>query len=228
LSNPLVNFYASGVVGFFSNHKINPNKDNYPFLLKYFYQICPELKPKISTMKKNFTSKLLTIVLFTLLLPGVLKAQDDKSKRPSPPATATGKIGDATISIDYSAPSVKGRKIFGGILPYDKVWRAGANEATILQTDKDITVEGKKLPAGKYSFFVTPGKDSWTIFFNSETGQWGDKEGGATNMDPAKTVLSFTVKAKKLATLKEKLEYTVTNNGFGFQWEYSDIFISVK
>ena len=179
-------------------------------------------------MKKNYTAKVFALVLLGLMLSTVLRAQEDKSKRPSPPATATGRIGEATITIDYRSPSVKGRKIFGGILPYGKVWRAGANEATIFKTDKDITVEGKKLPAGKYSFFATPGEKEWTIFFNSETGQWGDKPGGDTNMDPAKTVLSFTVKVKKLTNVNERLEYSIMNNGFGFRWEYSDVFVKVK
>jgi hypothetical protein len=179
-------------------------------------------------MKKNYAAKVFALVLVGLMLSTVLRAQEDKSKRPSPPAMATGKIGEAAITIDYSSPSVKGRKIFGGILPYGKVWRAGANEATIFQTDKDITVEGKKLPAGKYSFFATPGEKEWTIFFNSETGQWGDKPGGDTNMDPAKTVLSFTVKVKKLTNVNERLEYSVMNNGFDLKWEYSDVFVKVK
>ena len=177
---------------------------------------------------KAFSAKAVMLIVVGVILSGTLHAQEDKSKRPSPPATATGKIGEATITIDYSSPSVKGRKIFGGLLPYGKVWRAGANEATMFQTDKDIMVEGKKLPAGKYSFFATPGEKECTIFFNSEAGQWGDKEGGDANMDPAKTVLSVTVKAKKLKDLNEKLEYNVTNNGFGFRWEYSDVFIKVK
>jgi hypothetical protein len=179
-------------------------------------------------MKKNYAVKMMAIILMTLMLPNLLKAQEDKSKRPSPPATATGKIGEATITVDYSSPSVKGRKVFGGILPYDKLWRAGANEATIFTTDKDITVEGKKLAAGKYSFFATPNENEWTIFFNSETGQWGDKKGGDANMDPAKTVLSVVVKSKKLTALNEKLGYYVGSNGFGLKWEYTDVFISVK
>ena len=179
--------------------------------------------------KKTFPAKVFMLILVGLTLSNVLQAQDTaKAKRPSPPAIAMGKIGDANISIDYSSPAVKGRKIFGGILPYGKLWRAGANEATMFQTDKDITVEGKKLPAGKYSFFASPGETEWTIFFNSETGQWGDKPGGATNMDPTKTVLSFTVKVKKLTDIQERLEYSVKNDGFGLRWEYSDVFIKVK
>jgi hypothetical protein len=180
-------------------------------------------------MKKRTLLTMLAFVLVGTMLPSLLMAQqEDKSKRPSPPATATGKIGDATVTIDYSSPSVKGRKIFGGILPYGKLWRAGANEATMFSTDKDLTIEGKKLPAGKYSFFATPGENEWTIFFNSETGQWGDKEGGAANMDPAKTVLSVTVKPKKLTSLAEKLTYSVMNNGFGFQWENTGVAVSAK
>jgi hypothetical protein len=179
-------------------------------------------------MKKKHSVKLLAFILVVLMIPNLLRAQEDKSKRPSPPAIATGKIGDATITIDYSSPSVKGRKVFGGFLPYGKLWRAGANEATIFQTNKDIIVEGQKLPAGTYSFFATPGETEWTIFFNSETGQWGDKKNGDTNMDSAKTVLSFAVKIKKLKDLNEKLEYAVTNKGIALRWEYSDVFIRVK
>ena len=81
-------------------------------------------------MKTNYSVKVFALILIGLMLSTLSKAQEDKSKRPSPPATATGKIGDATITIDYSSPSVKGRKIFGGLLPYGTVWRAGANEAT--------------------------------------------------------------------------------------------------
>jgi hypothetical protein len=182
---------------------------------------------KTCNMKKNHSLKVLAFILFTLMLPILVSAQDgDKSKRPSPPATATGKIGSANITIDYSSPSVKGRKIFGGLLPYGKLWRAGANEATMFSSDKDITVEGKKLPAGKYSLFATPGETEWTIFFNSETGQPGEKN-GAANMDPAKTVLSVVVKPKKLSTLSEKLTYSV-NNGIDIRWEYTDVSVSVK
>jgi len=180
-------------------------------------------------MKKNCV-KLFILALAVMALPALLHAQTpvDKSKRPSPPALATGKIGDANVSVDYSSPSVKGRKMLGGILPYGKLWRAGANEATIFSTDKDITVEGKKLPAGKYSFFATPGEKKWTVFFNSETGQWGDKKNGDTNMDSTKTVLMVDVKPKKLTDLVERLEYKVENKGLVLRWEHSEIFIRMK
>src|SRR5690348_9678173 len=99
-----------------------------------------------------------SFVISGLLFSALANAQGDKSQRPSPPATATGKIGDANITINYSSPAVKGRKIWGELVPYDKIWRAGANEATIFETDHDIKVEGKNLPAGKYSLFATPGE----------------------------------------------------------------------
>src|SRR3954463_14450219 len=104
--------------------------------------------------------------------------------RPSPKATATGKIGAANVTITYSSPSVKGRQIWGGLVPYDKVWRAGANEATLLETDKDLTVEGKKLPAGKYSLYAIPGEKQWQFIINSQTGQWGIERSGETTRKP--------------------------------------------
>src|SRR6478735_7866420 len=101
-----------------------------------------------SNLKKHFC--LLLLALFTS---GVIIAQDNPATRPSPPDSVTGKIGAATIKINYSSPSVKGRKIWDGLVPYGQVWRSGANEATTFQTDKEIKVEGKSLPAGKYGFF---------------------------------------------------------------------------
>ncbi len=93
-------------------------------------------------------------MLFAVCISVNAMAQDAAKPKPSPAATATGKIKDATITINYSSPAVKERKIWGGLEPYDKVWRAGANDATTFETDKDIKVEGKTLPAGKYSFFL--------------------------------------------------------------------------
>ena len=81
----------------------------------------------------------------------------------SPRESVNGKINEAAISIDYGSPSVRGRKIWGALVPFDKIWRAGVNEATTFQTDKDLIVEGKKLPAGKYSFFLIPNEKKCII-----------------------------------------------------------------
>ncbi len=128
----------------------------------------------------------------------------------SPPAVAAGKVGGASITIAYSSPSVKGRKIWGDLVPYGKAWRAGANEATTFATDKDITVEGKALKAGKYSVFVVASEKEWEFIFNSETGQWGIKKGGDANFDPCKECPSLLkVKPKKSASMMEQLTYKV-------------------
>ena len=173
--------------------------------------------------------KLALLTTATLLLSSMLFAQGDKSKRPSPPATATGTIDGATITIDYSSPGVKGRKIWGELVPYDKVWRTGANEATIFQTDKDIKVEGKTLKAGKYSLYTIPGKDDWVFIFNSQTGQWGIKdEAGTTTEDPSKDVLRVTVKPKASKTFQERMNFVVDKDGFALVWENLEVPVSVK
>jgi hypothetical protein len=103
------------------------------------------------------------------------QAEEDKSKRPSPPAKVAQKISSgATISIDYSQPSVKGRTIGKDLEPMDgKVWRTGANEATVFETDKDVTIDGKKLPAGKYGLFTLFNGKEVTVIFNKTWSQWG-------------------------------------------------------
>jgi Protein of unknown function (DUF2911) len=169
-------------------------------------------------------TKALSLMLVIMITSIVAWAQEKKA---SPAATATGKIGDATITINYSSPSVKGRKIFGGLEPYGKAWRAGANEATTFETDKDILVEGKPLPKGKYSFFVTPGEKEWTIIFNSKMPPWGIKRSGEANFDPADNVLTVNVTPKKIP-LQEKLVYEVKANSVSLKWEYSDASFSVK
>ena len=178
-------------------------------------------------MKKMINAKLVLTVL-ALLLTTLLWSQEDKSKRPSPPATATGTVNGATITIDYSSPGVKGRKIWGGLVPYDKVWRAGANEATLFTTSKDIQVEGKKLPAGKYSLYAIPGEKDWVIIFNSKTGQWGVKDDESTTEEPANDVLRVTVKPEKSSAFNERMKYVVDKNGFALEWENLKVPVSIK
>jgi hypothetical protein len=101
-------------------------------------------------------------------------AQQDKSQRPSPPAQAQCKFADGkTISVDYSSPRLKGRKVGGEVAPYGQIWRTGANEATTFVTGADLTVAGKDVPAGSYTIFTLPTADSWTLIINKHTGEWG-------------------------------------------------------
>src|SRR5687767_2945801 len=107
--------------------------------------------------------KLLLLSAIALVTISV-QAQDDKSKRPSPPAKVTETTSSgAVITIDYSQPSVKGREIGKEIAPFGKVWRTGANEATVFEVSKDVKVEGKALSAGKYGLFSIPNKEEWVI-----------------------------------------------------------------
>ncbi len=117
-----------------------------------------------------------TIVFLTSLLLAfaTLAACQDKGKRPSPPAQAQCKFSDGkTVNIAYSSPRAKGRKIFGGLVPYGEVWRTGANEATTFVTDADVNVGGKDVPAGSYTIFTVPNADKWTLIINKKTGEWG-------------------------------------------------------
>ena len=117
------------------------------------------------------------IALSALLLPVLTllaSAQQDQSKRPSPAAQAQCKFSDGkTLKTDYSSPRVKGRKIFGGLVPYGQVWRTGANDATTLVTDTNLNLGGKDIPAGSYTIFTIPNADKWTLIISKKMGEWG-------------------------------------------------------
>ncbi len=177
---------------------------------------------------KKIISKAFMLTIAASLITSFLWAQDDKSQRPSPPATATGSVAGANITIAYSSPGVKGRKIWGGLVPYDQVWRAGANEATLFTTDKDIMIEGKSLPAGKYSIYAIPGESEWVWIFNSETGQWGVKSDESTSEDPSKDVLRVTVTPQKSAEFNERMKFVINDDGFALEWENLSVPVSIK
>ena len=97
-------------------------------------------------------------------------------KKPlSPPAKAEGQIAGKSVTIDYSAPSMREREIFGGLVPYDTVWRTGANAATTLMTETDLMIGDLSVPAGTYTIFTIPAKNEWTLIVSKETGQWGTR-----------------------------------------------------
>ncbi|MFC4212792.1 DUF2911 domain-containing protein [Pedobacter lithocola] len=172
----------------------------------------------MKTMIKSVTMLLTAITISVSAL-----AQEAK-KPASPAATATGKVKDATITIAYSSPSVKGRKIWGGLEAYDKVWRAGANDATTFETDKNIMVQGKALAAGKYSFFLIPKESgTWTAIFNKEPKQWG-----AYKYEEAKDALRVDVKVKPLKATQETLVYKVTKSGFTMDWDKVSVPVTIK
>src|SRR5580765_831875 len=167
-------------------------------------------------------------VLFSavLFLSLVACGQEDKSKRPSPPAIAKETIkSGAVISIDYSQPSVKGRTIGKDLEPLEgKVWRAGANEATVFETSKDVKVEDKALPAGKYGLFTIMNGDEWTIIFSKTWKQWG-----AFSYKEADDALRVKVKAEKSKSFAEKLGYTIDKSGnVSLMWGDKQVDFKVK
>ncbi|WP_348824768.1 DUF2911 domain-containing protein [Flavobacterium aestuarii] len=167
--------------------------------------------------------KILKNTLIVLLSIFAISSADAQEKPKSPAETVTGKIKDATITINYGSPSVRGRKIWGELVPFDAVWRAGANDATTFETDKDLIIEGSKLPAGKYSFFIIPNEKETTIIFNKEAKQWG-----AYKYDEKKDQLRVKVAPKKASSSVEKLVYVINSNDVVLSWDNWNIGFTVK
>jgi Protein of unknown function (DUF2911) len=151
----------------------------------------------------------LTCAVLTLSL--FASAQMGKEKqRPSPAASAQCKFADGkTIKVAYSSPRAKGRKIYGGLVPYGEVWRTGANEATSFVTDANLSIEGKEVPAGSYTMFTVPNADKWELIINKKTGEWGipykyqSDELGRYAMSVSKTsapVEDFTISFHEMGT----------------------------
>jgi tetratricopeptide (TPR) repeat protein len=148
-------------------------------------------------MRKTFICSLLVL----LALP--LAAQQLRLPRVSPNSTLTQTVGLTDITIKYSRPGVKGRQIWGGLVPYDTIWRTGANEATTINFSDDVMINGQKLAKGNYALFTIPTKDQWSIVFNSQAEQWG-----AFTHDKSKDVLTVTAKPEK-AEFREWMEFEI-------------------
>ena len=155
----------------------------------------------------------LLIALFSVAIFTTVNAQDDKSKRKSPPAQATAEMGDLTITIDYSSPAVKDRDIWGALVPYDKVWRTGANEATTFEINKDVKVGGETLAAGKYALFTIPGETEWTFIFNKNPDQWG-----AYSYNEGEDALRIQAKPGKTAAFAERMNFEIVTKGEQSGW----------
>lgn len=130
----------------------------------------------------------ITLFVSLLLVVQCLQAQEILKLRPSPLAITSVRYKDHYVKVTYSQPQKKGREIFGNLVPFGKVWRTGANEATEITTTRDIQMDSIVLRAGTYSIFTIPEKDHWTIIINSDVGLWG-----AYNYNAAKDVWRFDV-----------------------------------
>ena len=166
------------------------------------------------------------IVFFVAMAMAQQPAQD-KSKRPSPPGTAEVTLKNKKVTIDYSRPSLKGRKVGQELAPYGKVWRTGANEATALNTEIDLTIGGAKVPAGKYTLYTLPSEGTWKLIINKQTGQWGtqyDEAQDLARVDMKKTSLPQSVEQFTIS-FDKKNETTADLN---LDWENTRVSVEVK
>lgn len=165
-------------------------------------------------MKINLLSTLLATVLFV----GTACAQ-----KKSPAAKVEQKVGETMVTIDYHQPSMKGRAIFGGLVPYGKVWRTGANNATTIEFSKDVTINGKAVKAGKYALFTIPNENEWTIIINSEHDQWG-----AYKYNEKKDVTRFSAKPAEHNST-EKMTFSIDENGtVNLDWASTRVSFNIK
>jgi hypothetical protein len=154
--------------------------------------------------KMKLIARKMFLLVIILSLASIASAQVDLP-RVSPNASVSQKIGVTEVKITYSRPGVKNRVIWGGLVPYDKVWRTGANEATTISFSTDVKVEGQDLPAGTYALFTIPGKTEWTIIFNKAAEEWG-----AFDYKPDEDALRIKVKPEE-APNQEWMNFTFQN-----------------
>lgn len=153
------------------------------------------------------------------------EASSEEEQRPSPLEIKEGQISGKTIKVHYGSPSVKGRTVWGDLVPYNIVWRTGANEATYIDIPQAIQVEGKNLAAGKYSLFTIPKESgSWTVIFNSD---W-DLEHGHFQYDERNDVLRVEVMPTWEASSSERLSIAIESPGLVIRWEKLKLPITIK
>lgn len=157
-------------------------------------------------------SLLITAFVMVSALPAMAERGDD-TKRKSKNGKAEGTIDGVEIVMEYGKPKVNGRTIWGGLIPFDKLWRTGADEATTISFSKNVTVEGKALAAGTYSLFTVPGKTEWEIVFNKVARQWG-----AYKYDKAQDALRVKVKSAKADNMEE-LTFKIKGSKVVLHWE---------
>ncbi len=149
--------------------------------------------------------------------------------QPSPLSTVEQVVGLTNISVTYSRPSMKGRAIFGDLVPFDKMWRTGANASTKIKFDKPISIEKTNLEAGEYALYMIPSKDEWTVIFHKNTSYWGT---GGADYKEAEDALRFKVKPTKLTNKIETLfigfeNLTRTSAEFSLKWENTAIYFKI-
>ncbi|MDG5492280.1 DUF2911 domain-containing protein [Psychroserpens sp. SPM9] len=154
------------------------------------------------------------------------------SPRLSPKDTVEFKLNDLKLEVFYNRPSKKGREIFGALVPYDKVWRTGANEATTFESNKDLLIKGIVLPKGKYTLWTVPKDSAWNVMFNSKQYAWGVDEEMQVMWDPNHDVMEITVPIEKLDTTVEQFTIAFDNSTDDLKltmaWDNTKIAVPLK
>ena len=177
-------------------------------------------------MRNNRILLALPVAIFALAAVAAAQ-QTDKSKRPSPPGTAEVTLNGKKITIEYSRPFMKGRKIMGDVVPYGKVWRTGANEATALTTEADLSIGGANVPAGKYTLYTLPSEGAWKLIINKQTGQWGTvykEDQDLARVDMEKSKLSEPVEQFTISFKQKNADAAA----LVLQWETTQLSVPVK
>jgi hypothetical protein len=173
-------------------------------------------------MKRNTFMRVMIVVLFVILVLPVLAERGDDSARKSKNGKLVGTIDGVNITLEYGRPKVKGRVIWGELVPFDKVWRTGADEANTITFSQDVSIEGKSLAAGTYSLFTIPGKEEWTVIFNKVAKQWG-----AYKYDAGQDALRVKVKPTT-AEHVEEMTFNIEGNKLVLRWEKLDVPITIS
>lgn len=175
-------------------------------------------------MLKKILIGLAVLVVILLIAFQVIKS---RTKSSSPEVNQTYSVGTAKVHLFYCEPSKKGREIFGGLIKFGEVWRTGANEPTTFETDKNLVIDGKKLPAGKYSLWTIPQQDSWTVIINRAIPAWGDSMDGKAARNDKEDVIQVVVPVEKLITSQEKLSIDVLNNALTIKWDMTKVSVPI-
>ena len=163
-------------------------------------------------------------LIYTLIVAMIATTSYSQKVLKSPREKATGTINNTNIVVDYGAPSVRDREIWGALVPYNKVWRAGANENTTLSFDKDVTIGNTLVPAGKYGFFIIPSENGeWTIILNKKNDAWG-----AFTYDQKDDLLRLNIVPTVTESNQEMLLYKVEENGILLNWGKVELLIPIK
>ncbi|MHB8302266.1 MAG: DUF2911 domain-containing protein [Acidobacteriaceae bacterium] len=149
-----------------------------------------------------------------------------KKAMPSPPAKASIQLNGKEVAVHYNSPSMRGRKIFGGLVPYDQVWRTGANQATLFKTATNLKVGTADVPAGAYTLYTLPSQGTWKLIVNKQTGQWG------TEYHQSKDLARVDMQKKTLPSPQERMSigFEDTHGGstqLHIKWDTTDVWVPV-